>query len=740
MKAHVSMDPNFQKSHYFLDTERCKRRKRNNVLGLEDGELHGTVFRKLSQESDEHVKHRFQLYEKVWSHQRNTIEAILGSANNVLFNDLVTYIRQPLSEKLDCAFLSMSSNTANNLRILDEFSAHVERTSAFDNAHIRLVRLSSKVCFNAKVAIKEVVKQILKGHKERSGYREHFKPDLDQETEDLDAEILKAKKVLEMELAELDNVSDEEVDDLGEGKISYDFEIVEEWVQSYVRKHDCTDQLRLVIVLDDADSFLNDVVNLLLQLFGVYSLKCPIKVVMGLITRNVSKWINGNITSKLRNLILGVRLEAKDNKYIGFRVIDEILLQNVITEQNPLLVSSHLSLIILNRFENSNNSIDSLITELKLSFMTYFYQLHLSAMLDPKFEPQSFHYDALRKLPSFKTHIEYFLQQLVETGETRHKTYIKDLLSDNHKLKALFDEAKIRFQNYQNTVMNAVHIIHWLCKGDKAKFEIYKLTTNNQFINSPFLTELLRSLNSFEQKQCLQFQEFLEEGSILPHLKTCSDSDVKRLKQSIAVEPFRILEYVTQYLHENKSLNMKISDNLFNEVLTITGGSSELEEQAPMYFIEENFDNLMINLIRPKQREILEKALEEPQFFLRNPLVLQEIGGSEPPSRFLNPSLSQLYKIYIDAPVNINFWDFYSAFKQSLLKRDVINDIETNFKETDRNPQLADLIEQLKTSDEAWDKMTFAWFIQSCFELNSMGFIREKSKGDYVEKMIWRNL
>ncbi|RKP28958.1 hypothetical protein METBISCDRAFT_19805 [Metschnikowia bicuspidata] len=688
------MDPNFQKSHYFLDTERCKRRKRNIVLGPEDGELHGTVFRKLLQESDEHVKHRFQLYEKVWSHQRNTIEAILGSANNVLFNDLVTFIRQQLSEKLDCAFLSMSSNTANNLRILDEFSAHVERTSAFDNAHIRLVRLSSKVCFNAKVAIKEVVKQILKGHKERSG----------------------------------------------EGKISYDFEIVEEWVQSYVRKHDCADQLRLVIVLDDADSFLNDVVNLLLQLFGVYSLKCPIKVVMGLITRNVSKWINGNITSKLRNLILGVRLEAKDNKYIGFRVIDEILLQNVITEQNPLLVSSHLSLIILNRFENSNNSIDSLITELKLSFMTYFYQLHLSAMLDPKFEPQSFHYDALRKLPSFKTHIEYFLQQLVETGETRHKTYIKDLLSDNHKLKALFEEAKIRFQNYQNTVMNAVHIIHWLCKGEKAKFEIYKLTTNNQFINSPFLTELLRSLNSFEQKQCLQFQEFLEEASILPDLKTCSDSDVKRLKQSIALEPFRILEYVTQYLHENKSLNMKISDNLFNEVLTITGGSSELEEQAPMCSIEENFDNLMINLIRPKQREILEKALEEPQFYLRNPLVLQEIGGSEPPSRLLNPSLSQLYQIYNDAPVNINFWDFYSAFKQSLLKRDVINDIETNFKETDGNPQLADLIEQLKTSDEAWDKMTFAWFIQSCFELNSMGFIREKSKGDYVEKMIWRNL
>lgn len=751
MKGQLSLNPNYQKTHYFLDSTRHKKRKvsverYDNVFGPANTGKHGTVLRALSQETDEEVKHRFQLYMKVWSHQRKTIEAILETANNLLFSDLINYIHEPLSKKLDCAFLSMSSNTANNLRILDEFSAQVSKHNLDSNSLVRVVRLNSKVCFNGKSAIKEVVKQTLSEPKDRSA--EPSSKDADSfgimPDDDEDDDGIKAKKELDDVLEEFDLGEDDDADadELGEGRITYDFAIVEEWVSNFTRKYNSERDLRIVIVFDDADSFKNEVMNLLLQLFATFSLKSPLKIVMGLITKNVSKWINENITSKLRNLIQGVRLEAKDNKDIGYRVVNEILLQNVITEQNPLLVSAQLSLIILNRFETSNNSIDSLITELQLSFMTYFYQLHLSALLDPHFEPQRFHYEALRKLPSFKTHVEYFLQQFIETGDPQHKAYICDLLESDEKVHKLFKEARVKFQKYQNTVMNAVNIIHWLCGNNKEKFEIYKLITNNQLVNSAFLADLLKSLRLLQEQKCIDFIEFVRGDTIFPELDNCDDANVKLLQESVKGNAESILENVTQYFHKNQCLNMKINDNLFNEVLTITGGSSEIEEQLPKFSIEENFENLMINLIRPKLREVIEVALEDPQLYLRNTLVVQADRQIKEGNRLLGPSLSRLYQIYKDAPLNINLYDFYTAFKQSLLKRDIIVEIEENYNrnKSSMNPAIGECIAQLKSSDDVWEKMTFAWFIQSCFELNAMGFIREKSKGDYMEKMVWRNL
>lgn len=740
------MDPNFQKTHYFLDTSKYKRRKiEPDLLAPKDSGTHGTVFRVLSEETDEHVKHRFNLYEKVWSYQKSTIEAILGSANIEFFKNLTTYIEEPLSNKLDCAFLSLSSNTANNLRILDEFSSHAKKNSPATDSHIRIVRLNSKVCFNEKSAIKEVVKQVLREPKENdsSDHDVHkISLEIEEQKENDDVTVKDETDFEHASDDEEEEIGDEgdEAGEIGGGRILYDFEIVEDWVKSYKKKNE-TSNLRIVIVFDDADSFLNDVMNLLLQIFCVYSSKCPIKVVMGLITKNVSNWINSNITSKLRNLILGVKLEAKDNKDIGYRVIDEILLQNIITEQNPLLVSAHLSLIILNRFENSNNSIDSLITELQLSFMTYFYQLPLSALLDPMFAPLKFHYAALRKLPSFKTHIEYSLEKFAKSSLLQDKQYIMQLLEDDNQLQLLFEEAKLKFQKYQNSIMNAVNIIYWLCEGRKEKFEIYKLITNNQLINSPFLTDLLKSIKSFDATALKKFEIFLSGDLIVSDATNCTDDDVSLLKLSISGDLITALEGVTNYFNENKCLNMKINDNLFNEVLTISGGSSELDDQLSRFSIEENFENLMVNLIRPKLREVIEAGLDEPQKYLRNSF-LSEQTNCDQGKRLLGPSLAKLYQIYKDAPVNINLWDFYTAFKQSMMKREIIQELESNWKDKsdNRNPAIAEYITELKDSELVWDKMTFSWFIQSCFELNAMGFVREKAKGDYMEKMIWRNL
>lgn len=738
------LDPNSQKTHYVFDTESRKLKAQKTELGTKPKLKRSSPFCKLPNETNVHVHHRYLTYQKIWAHQAQAIHSILNLANNDLFASLLRYIRDPIGRKLSVVYLGLSSNTANNLRVFEEFSTYVHAQG--DGANVRMVRLNSRVCFNIKTAIREVVKQVVRGYAEKAEKIKDEDGEDDGDDDKEDTEKIKDEENdldLEDEAQELDK--EDEIDVADSDRISYDFGIVEDWAREYMRQMKAADKFRIVVVLEDSDGFSNEVLNQLVQLLCVYSTKTPIKLVMGLSFKKVSGWINANLASKLRTLVSGCKLVAKENKDVGFLVINEILLQNKITAENPLLLDAQLSLIILSRFENSNNSIDSLITELKFAYLTYFYQLPLSALVDPNFQPTSLHFDALRKLPSFKTHMEFLLHTYKTGSEELKKeetrVLIKSLLESDEKLYSLFLEARDKIQQYQNAVMNAVNIIHFLGKGEKHRFQIYKLVTNNQLINSVFLSDVLKRLKLADPEQIIETVDFINSEVIITNVDGILDEDVISLQTTILTDPQNVVEHITKYLHENKNLNMKISDNLFNEVLTINGGSSELDALRPPVTLEENYENLMIHVIRPKHRELLELGLDEPQIYLRNAIVVDKANkkGTE---KITGPPLCKLYQVYKDAPVNINIWDFYVAFKLSLSKGDILKELKKNVENAtgeEQNTEMVKLVEQAQT-EEGWDKLVYAWFVQSSYELLSMGFLREKSKGDYVEKMIWKSL
>lgn len=739
----AELDPNTQKTHYLIEPKARKKAKYSSdlPLKLEFEESNHTPFRKLLDERPEHILHRFNLYEHIWSHQLNAIQRILNTANNELFAHLLQFIEDPLTPKLNVAFLGLSSNTANNFRVLDDFSFYLlARPSQTQN--FRIVTLNSKVCFNVKTAMREVVKQILEGPSRRNEESEYL---AEEDIERDDAKDLVKRENGDDDVVELEQEEHFEGDG---GRISYDFEIVEDWIKDYTKNPKNGENFRIIIIFEDTNGFSNDVLNQLVQLFSVYATRAPIKLIMSLSSKNVSDWITSNITSYLRTLISGCKLEAKENKDIGFQVINDILLQNEITPENPLLLDDRLSLIVLNRFENSNNSIDSLITELKLSYMIHFYQLPLSALVDPTFKPEPFHYAAIRKLPSFKTFIEFQVHKLSELkpgSDEAHTSRAKILnyLQDDSVLHALLDDAKARFQSYQNAVMNCVHIVHRMGKFTRRKFQIYKLITNNQLINSVYLSDMLKKAKQFSTEELKEIVDFIHGEEIKENIRECVDEDVVNLRKNLKDDKNGdTIEIITRYLHSNKKVNMKINDNLFNEILTINGGISEIENIGFSTAIEENYENLMINLIRPKLRELIEKGLDEPQRYLRNPLILEEIGQPNKSNRLTGPVLSKLYQVYKDAPVNINLWDFFLAFKLSLQKKELLTEIAASVGEldTETRSKVDAIAKSVESSEIQWEKLVYAWFLQSCFELELMGFLREKSKGDYVEKLIWKNL
>lgn len=720
------LDPNSQKTHYTIDTSQRKRIKTDESC----------PFFSHTGEDIDLTRHRYRLYEKIWTHQLGAIQKILNSANDRFFADLISFIIDPLPQKLATAFLALSSNTANNLRTLDEFTGHLFHNGK--NQHVRLVTLDSRECVHIKAAMREVVKQVLEP-KQRLQEEPLAAFDEDQEPE-----------------PEASPEHEEEADGIDgdgyEGRISYDFEIVEDWVDSYVKKHNCADQLRIVVVLQDSDAFSNEVLNQIVHLLSVYSELIPIKLVMALSSKGISDWINNNFTSRARTLIDATKLQARNNKDICFQVIDDTLLRNEITAENPVLLDAQLSLIVLNRFENSNNSIDALITEFKLTYMIHFYQLPLSLLVDHDFVPQEFHFDALRKLPSFKTHIEFLLhsyhnfkKQKDDDGAEEMMKKIKELLNDDGAIYELFQNAKMQLQKYQNSVMNAIHIIHFLSDGEKQKFQLYKLVTNNQLINSSYLSDVLKKVRAFDDGQVERVSKFLQSDTIKLTLDDVDDEDTLGFKRALSkpgVTSDQLLKSLTIYLHDNPALNMKISDNLFNEVLTITGGISEIDKVRPRASIEESYENLMIKLIRPRLKEIIEEALDEPQHFLKNELIANEVGSNYKSSKVLGPLVTKLYHVYKDAPVNINMWDFFIAFKLSMSRRDLLAEINQQIASYDGElgDRMKEILKQSSEDDAKWERLLYAWFIQSSSELSAMGFLREKSKGDYVEKLIWKNL
>lgn len=326
MPVRGALDHSSQKTHYTIDTSERKRIKKE--------EISACPFISHEGESASLTKHRYNLYEKVWNHQLGAIQRILNSANDQFFANLVQFVDNPFPSKLATAFLGLSSNTANNLRTLDEFAGHLYQSGR--NQHVRLVMLDSKECIHIKAAMREFIKQVLE-------------PKLrlqDDPIASFDEEQEQDQKTQVEEDEDLDAVDGDAGDG---GRISYDFEIVEEWVDAYINRTNSKEHFRIVVVLQDSDAFSNEILNQLVHLLSVYCKTIPIKLIMALSSKGISDWISRNITSRLRTLINATKLEARNNKDICFQVIDNILLRNEITSENPLLLDAQLSLIVLNR-------------------------------------------------------------------------------------------------------------------------------------------------------------------------------------------------------------------------------------------------------------------------------------------------------------------------------------------------------------------------------------------------------
>ena len=102
--------------------------------------------------------------------------------------------------------------------------------------------------------------------------------------------------------------------------------------------------------------------------------------------------------------------------------------------------------------------------------------------------------------------------------------------------------------------------------------------------------------------------------------------------------------------------------------------------------------------------------------------------------KIMAPVLGQLFKLYREANMTINIYDFYIAFRETLPKEEILNFIR-------KDPSNTKLLELAETPD-AFDKVALILFMQAIFAFENMGLIKFQSAKNYdlVEKCVWRGI
>ncbi|KAI5959100.1 ORC3 [Candida pseudojiufengensis] len=602
------------------------------------------------------VKYRYQLYQTIWNNQLIKIQNILNNANNELFNLLYQFICSPkeIENKLDIGYIQLTSNNANNQRIINEFLEFMNN----QKNNYQLITINSKMGSNIKNLMKEIIKLFI----DQVPFFNH------------------------------DNY------------LSYDIEIISNW---YLNQSPNEDQ-KLVIVIEDTNLFNHQLLNQLLTIL-TSSKNIPIKLLLALNCETVSNWLINNIRNEIRIKLNGYKFKSNDNKSLGYIILNNLFLTPEINNSNPLLIDSKLSIILLNRYENSNNSIDSLINFIKLCYMIYFYSSPLSILIS-KFDNSEIYLNGLRKLPSFKNHIEIRVKE--------KDPIVKELIESDSKLIKLFQHSKQQYQKHKLSIMNSINIIYNLdSTKQKQKFQIYQLLINNKLFNSKYFHDII----NFSNSSPIEIQTLLKSifENTIDEINEVQDSYLINLKIEInnltnPIDNFQFINVIENYF-SNPILTTPLNYMLFNEIFSMNGGYLKNN-----YLLEENYSNLALNLLRPNLRQSIEENLDNFETILKNSILLKTEVESESESELSqvikSPILCLLFKVYKEAPASINLNDFYQAFVSLLTKPDNI------------------------PSKEEWNKITYCWFIQSCYELMHLGIVQFKRTQEHLEKAIWKGV
>lgn len=578
--------------------------------------------------------------------------------------------------------------------------------------HVYLVSITSKDCVNFKTALNHIVKNITE--KRNNG---------------------------------IQSVYNEDEDDLKYDKrLRYDLDIVADWCRRLVKNDPALDDmsyLRIVISVDDADSFDVSILTSLIKMLHSYISYIPVKLILSVAT-SVEVFEEKLPRSSIR-LLSGQSINAcLDDGLIT-------IIKNTIFQRSSIgniLLGPKLFKSLIQRQEQSLESIDAYISSLKYAYMSHYYSnpfacIHecmdksldvdntlkaLKKVLTPS------HCQALRLLGSFRDQIESSLPQM-------EPSHLESLLTNDDHLIYLTATSIHEFAMYKKHMLYGLHLMTVMqdalrehSNGDVPDFSILSLYPS-------VLTGEIKSMKIFEDlKSAISNSRPEILAKILFELEHFADPPrFSELASHVLSE--ESLEVIDKFvdrsgpeyfaipgsMDERKSviqyakLQNKITDLIFTEL-------AESFCSYRRFFLHEAFivdtATLQENVFMPTHRGAIEMALSNPKHYwgdvltntMTNKLATdEELNPNDMSSMGSDPHLCIMYTLYRESNVFINIYDWYTTFSTILKKPE--------------------------EEDPHWEKKVLSWFLQGVAELKFLGIIRDsKRKFECVEKLVWRGL
>lgn len=153
-------------------------------------------------------------------------------------------------------------------------------------------------------------------------------------------------------------------------------------------------------------------------------------------------------------------------------------------------------------------------------------------------------------------------------------------------------------------------------------------------------------------------------------------------------------------------------------------------------FTLDNSNGLLSQAIFPRYRSNMEDDLLSWERVLR---VSNEKATDDPVARLdaaMSPIAGHLFKLYREAGLSINVYDFYTTFKETLPREEI-----RNFLEQLNDDSMQKFLKK-NSEEEAFNKVSLALFMQALFDFDHIGIIKTQSNknNDIIEKCIWRGI
>lgn len=564
----------------------------------------------------------------------------------------------------------------------------------------------------------------------------------------------------------------------GRKYLDYDLEAL----YAHVKHHEAE---QVVVAFQDSEAFDTGLLSDLITLFK-YAVFCPIHHENWQLTHYPRSWKDRIPFTLLFGIATSVELfqarlpKSTSQSLYGAQfdvvqmssVLENIFKAAVAHGANPLIIGPGLLRNLIERQQSQVAGIQIFMNSLKVSprpglnenqgthnlqyaYMCHFYANPLSALLS-EIKPQPEHLEALRNLPSFRSHIE----DALEAGRLKH---VRSLLDDDAYLLAeqqrtavkvtakwetkllrslsLLDASGLLQENFITTYTNAIDDGIDLQSDESGILDAMKRMSPDDV--SSLLQRLLDTIRNgnrdlgmsgwaSEDKKFVQtLSDMLEQLASLQSqtqltgkpLRSQYSTQTKLLRTTVVAQKVQLSRDETSLSEEDKAFT-ELVDALVRSLaaeISCQPANAILFHELWMYGSISPHKDVFI----PRPGAIIERALSKPHDYLACACCSTADGNAA-----TLPATSILYHLYGEAGALVNVADLWSAFYALVGRGD----------DEDEDPKSKPKTKSTKSrGEDGFDERTsLALFYQGLAELKAMGFVKPtKKRADHIARLKW---